>query len=350
MRTADDWHQRGLALEDLSRFADSSREYREDVERAQKAFDLAQLIRAGLGKQKTVEDWLAQGRAIFAFAESPDYQRDVADAVEAFDQALALDPTHHVALRERGFALAALNQPDAALDSFVAAASQLPDDAELMLAVGAALVKGKQFDRALSAFEKVLELRPGDEDARVGRAQTLVTLGRDEPAVAAWDEVLLAGSGGREYRWTEALLERALALDRLGRAEAFAAFTVLIEAEAKPVTGPVLRKRFNHALASSEMARSAFRRFLETRTADVWTMQKAADAWLESGQPVEALVAFDAVLALRPEDADAWFWKGEAHTRLAQRDEAIAAYRQALVFRPEFPRAKDRLSEVTRGR
>jgi regulator of sirC expression with transglutaminase-like and TPR domain len=65
-------------------------------------------------------------------------------ALKTFDQRLSTEPAHHEALRERGFTLALLDRHEEALDSFVAAASQRPEDAAVQLAAARSLAELKR--------------------------------------------------------------------------------------------------------------------------------------------------------------------------------------------------------------
>jgi tetratricopeptide (TPR) repeat protein len=143
---------------------------------------------------KTAEDWFNVGLAALDRSRGADrdweHYGDLEEAVDAFDHALAVDPTHFASLRERGFILAKLDQHEAALDSFVAAASLKLADADLQLAVAKSLQALKQFERALGEFDEVLRVRPGDDQALVGRAECLTALERDALALPAWNEAI----------------------------------------------------------------------------------------------------------------------------------------------------------------
>ncbi|MDP1821693.1 MAG: tetratricopeptide repeat protein [Archangium sp.] len=183
---------------------------------------------------KTTAQLFEQGMAAISLSHHADYHSefvgDLQDAVAAFDQVLALEPTHLRALQERGFALALLDEHERALDSFVAAVCLAPADAELRLAVAQSLLKLERPEAALASLDEVLRLRPGDPEALFRRASALTALGRDAAAVAAWDEVLalpdnrslnLHGRTMRvltgDFRRDQAKAARALALGRLGR-------------------------------------------------------------------------------------------------------------------------------------
>jgi tetratricopeptide (TPR) repeat protein len=67
-------------------------------------------------------------------------------------------------------------------------------------------------------------------------------------------------------------------------------------------------------------------------------------ALLAEGRPALALPQFRAVLKERPADAQAYFELGRCLAQLAQYDAAIAAYRDALRLRADWPEASNQLA------
>lgn len=310
---------------------------------------------------KTADQFFEEGMQAISLSHHADYRSeflgDLQDAVAAFDQALALEPKHLRALQQRGLALALLERHEDALDSFVAAASLAPADADLHLAVAQSLTKLGRPEAALASFDEVLRLRPGDDEALFSRATTLMVLRRDEAAVAAWDLVL--GSDTRslnlhgrqvrvlteDYRRLQAELSRATALGRLGRAEAGAVFREVFERHVGQLEGSFVARAFEEALSTLEVARTAYLAHLEAHGADHNTWRRAAGTWISMRCSDEAIAAWDRVLALAPE-AHAWFGKAEALAQKGQLDDAIAAYERSLELQPGFLAARARLKVV----
>ncbi len=307
-------------------------------------------------------EWFEKGQAAIARSHTADYgseyRGDLERAIEAFDQALALEPNHREALHERGLAQALLGHHEAALDSFVAASAQAPGDANLRLAIGQSLAKLEKYEAAESAFDEVLRLRPGDEAALFGRANALMALRRDELAVAAWNEVLRAPDNrdinvhGRVARITttdhlriHALLSQALAMGRLGRAEAAGAFRDVFDASSVSLAGPMAPGVFHEALRELEVARAAYRAHLEANAGDALTWRRAAQVWQAVRNTDEAICAWDRLINQAP-DAQGWFGKAETLAAAGQLDEAISAYEHSLEYWPGFLGASARLEVV----
>lgn len=302
----------------------------------------------------TAQGWFEQGMKDIDLSRGADttseYRGDLEDAVASLDRALALEPNHAGALWQRGLALASLDQHDAALDSFVALSRLKPHDPDVQLAVAQSLAATKQHEAALEAFERTLALRPDEEEARFGRAEQLTALARDEAAIAAWDAVLSAPDNktitqhGRtvrvltgDFRRARGRVARACCLARLGRDEARAAF---LEAFAdRSLWSEVLAE----PLRNHEVARAAYASLLETKRDEPAALHRAGQTWLQAKLTRQAIDTYGVLVQLAPKDAQAWFGKAEAHMQADELDEAIADYRKALELWPAFLGASARL-------
>jgi tetratricopeptide (TPR) repeat protein len=310
----------------------------------------------------TAAEWFEKGEAAVRMSLTADstseFRSDLAEAIEAFDQALALEPSHLGALRERGLAHARLGHHEAALDSFVAASAQAPDDAALRLAVAQSLARLEQHEAAVQAFDEVLRLSPGDEEALYGRAEGLMALRRNEAAVVAWNEVLKSKDNrtlnlhGRtvrvltdDFRRVRALVSQALALGRLGKAEALGAFREVFDAHSTQLAGPMAPAVFHEALRELEVARTAYRAHLKATAGDPHAWKRAAGVWQAVHNSDEAIAAWDHLVTTAP-DAQVWFGKAEAHAQAGQLDAAISAYERSLEYWPGFLGASARLKVI----
>lgn len=310
------------------------------------------------------DEWFEKGQADVALSRSADYQSelraDLERAVANFDRALAEDPRHQGALKAKGQALAALGDHEGAADAFVAAAQSAPDDVELGRAAAGALQRLGQAEAALGAFEAVLRLAPDDPEALYRRAELLTALGRDELASAAWDAVLRRGEtravalpGGQavrvttgDFRRNEALLGRALALGRLGRADAKLSFLDAFAEVGKGLDGMTPPRALLEALRQVASARDAYREHVALRAAEPYALQRAASTWQAAGRLEEALATWEAVVASAPGDSRAWFGKAEAHAARGELEEAIGCFERSLALEPGFLGARARLKVV----
>jgi tetratricopeptide (TPR) repeat protein len=307
-------------------------------------------------------EWFEKGQAALTMSQSADhgseYVSDLEAAVAAFEQALALDPKHERAMRERGLAQARLGHHEAALDSFIAASAQAKEDAGLRVAIAQSLVSLARHEAALQAFDEVLKLQPLNEEALFGRASMLMVLRRDELALDAWNQTLrgpdnrtlnLQGRQVRvltdDFRRLRALLSLALTLARLGRAEAAGAFRDVFDAHSVRLAGPMAPAVFHEALREQEVARAAYRAHLQANAGDSHAWRRAAQVWQAVHRTDEAIAAWDQLVTHAP-DAQVWFGKAEAHAQAGQLDAAIAAYEHSLEYWPGFLGAAARLEVI----
>ena len=296
---------------------------------------------------RTAANWFDEGLAALELARGADHvselMGDYERAVHAFEQALALDPTHSRAIRERALTLAALHQPEAALDALVVAVKLEPDDPTLRLAAAHALVSLKRTEAALETFEAVLRLS-ADSRALIGRAQMLSALRRDAEAVTAWDAVLsgpkdpfTAEAGG-----PQALLARATSLAHLEKPEASDAFTSAFK-------GDHLRPEdLLAALREFEVARLAYRAHLE-RNPSARALHQAALAWNALGLHPEAIRSWERLVLVEPNAPWAWAGKGKAHEDAGELEGALAAWERALALWPQSPGAAEAIARVRKA-
>lgn len=107
-----------------------------------------------------------------------------AEAVDAFDAALALQPKSPGILNNRGMALKALGRHDDAIESYRRAIALAPGDAMLQRNLGNALAAVGYLNEAIAAYRAALRLRPDFGNAAIGLGNALTTLGRAHEAMA----------------------------------------------------------------------------------------------------------------------------------------------------------------------
>ncbi|MEW5739913.1 MAG: tetratricopeptide repeat protein [Myxococcota bacterium] len=310
---------------------------------------------------QTADEWFAEGEWYLDLSRGADtgseYTSDLTNAVAAFEQTLARDPSHRGAARHRAFTLAQLGRLEEALDAFVTATHAEPDDAGLWLSLGQCLARLGRHDSALDAFERVLALRTEDAEALFGRAEALTALGRHSQALQAWDAVLaepdnrtlnLHGRTVRvltdDFRRAQARQARAHCLERVEAHRAQATWREAFEAEGAKL--PIARGKFIEALRTSDPARRAYREYLAARATEAPAWFRAGDAFRAAGLHADARAAYETLVRLVPENPHAWFNKAETHAVVEEYDEALAAFRHALELWPEFSGAATRMKLV----
>ena len=116
-------------------------------------------LQASVDAKPSVDGYFALGNA---FAQQDRMQ----EAINAYDQALKLDPEHTASLANRGVAYYRLGQLDAAIDSYQKALKIDSNDAETSYLLGAAQLQQGNMSAAEAAFKRSLELKPDLPDRK----------------------------------------------------------------------------------------------------------------------------------------------------------------------------------------
>ncbi len=119
---------------------------------------------------KSKKDWLDEGIS-FRNLKRYDY------ALEAFEQALRLDPNYLEAYQEKGMALLELERYDYALEAFEQALHLKPNHVGLYVVKGQTLNALEHYEDALTSFEQAIHLDPNIASAYIGRDRALQQLG-----------------------------------------------------------------------------------------------------------------------------------------------------------------------------
>ena len=181
---------------------------------------------------------------------------------------------------------------------------------------------------ACAAYRAALAASPDDRIAALGVARTARKTGDSQAALAILNTLLSSGLGSRpgSDEDHDARFERALIFGRLGQSDkALADYSALIQA--RPSLGALYnrgwiladRKENAKALADFEQAHAL-------RPNDVDTLNSIGSMLVRLDRHEEALVRFDAALAIDGRNADALFGRADANYNLGRWQAAAAAY------------------------
>ncbi|GEM_PF-4411137 len=129
------------------------------------------------------------------------------EAVQFYDDALALSPKCSEALFNKGVTLFELHRFGEALNYFNRVLELNPRDWEALTNKGNVLFNLLEFKEALECYSKALEVNPKDAETLYNRGNLLLRMGRFEEAAQMFDEALSLNPG-----IAEASLNKALAL------------------------------------------------------------------------------------------------------------------------------------------
>lgn len=222
----------------------------------------------------------------------------IAQALQLYEQALALDNQQFDAWHLRGVALHQAGQSELAVQAIQRSLQLRDSDAAALSNLGLALRALKRHDEALQAYDRALQLAPQFAQAWGNRGNLLRDMGRNAEAVVSFERAV-AANGNLASAWHGL----GLALGDVGR------------------WGPSLQA-YDRALA---------------------IQPHYAVAWMDRGNTLRALDRFDDALQsyersleLAPDAAFTWSNRGVVLKRLGRLAEAQLSYTRALALKPDF--------------
>ncbi|NEO25487.1 MAG: tetratricopeptide repeat protein [Kamptonema sp. SIO4C4] len=363
------WAGRCSALSALSRY-----------EEALTACDKA--IQAGnWGLESPALAWLNRGRVLVNLAQFN-------EALDSYNQSLAIDPENAVAWSEQGDLLGLFGRNTESLNSQEWALKLRPNYALALAHQCAALNRLGQYEDAAAACNQAIQ----EGDGRWGsfgpaygwnqRGNAFLGQLRYEEGLASINRAI-----SLKPDYAEAWINQSVALWLLERnGDALMATRNALDLNPQSSRAWFNRGRILVTLQSYEEAVEAYRQALEgdayvggvPKLEDIWVNLSAtlwrlgrygeaieaaesaialnpelALAWynkglslMSSGQSSAAIPAYETALELNPNAANTWLGLGIALRRIAEYEKAIAALQKALEFNPELDIAQTNLEAV----
>ncbi|MFB3764798.1 MAG: tetratricopeptide repeat protein [Methanotrichaceae archaeon] len=242
-------------------------------------------------EQSEAVSWLNQGLALGV-------QGKYGEAVQAFDNAIQIDPQYEAAWYLKG----------------------------------TALNKQGMYNEAIQAYDKAIDIDPRDEDAWHGIGITLGNLGKYDEAVQAFDKAIDINPGNAVGWYL-----KGAALDQQGKYnEAIQACDRAIEinpqdSDAWYIKGLVLEDQDKSDEAIQAYDNSTQ---INPQNADAWYNKAEALYWLKKYN--DSIQAADKAIGINPQDAAAWYLKSLALDDLDRHNESEMAYNKSIEIDPEI--------------
>ncbi|HWA26400.1 MAG TPA: tetratricopeptide repeat protein [Lacunisphaera sp.] len=342
------WHQQGYWRDSLTLF-----QHAVDVDANNgfaRGFLCFTLFKLGRLEEATREGELAVQldpgnlTARYTLGCIKEQQGRIAEAATDFHRAVQLNPAFDQARYMYSIMLTRLGRRAEALAELQIAAAENPEFKSANIDVGVAEVAHGRPDQALAHFEVAIELDPQDVIARQAYAATLLQLGRITEAQVQLEAAVQLQPN---HHATQVQLGLIL-LKQLRPAEAAGHFWESLKTGPEdPVALAGLGKAEEQLGQTAEATRHIARaRELAPRDAEV------ARAWAEvlmrRGNYQGAVEAFQFLLAIRPDDAEAHAGIGYALILCKRPADAVAHWQEALRLRPDFPGLRERLERLNR--
>lgn len=223
--------------------------------------------------------------------------RHYTEMIDAYEQAIQLDPKDAYTYTLKGDALYELKRYEEALAAYEQAIQLDPDNPYLYIEKGHILSELERYEEALSAYEQYLEYSPKDPFVQGCKGIVLYDLERYEEALDA--------------------CERSLQLDP-------------DDAFIHSYKGMIL-----YALDCLEEALNSYERSLQLDSQSDFVYCLKADVLSELERYEEALAAYEQAIQLDPNYASAYKGKGNALYELKCYKEALDAFNRAIQLNPK---------------
>ncbi|MDZ7371370.1 MAG: tetratricopeptide repeat protein [candidate division KSB1 bacterium] len=257
---------------------------------------------------RIVDGFSNQAHYYFTIGRNKMGEKKPKEALEAFAQAIRLDPTYGRTYILKGHIEFANGLYDEALQSYQSAARYIKDDFDLYQNLGTTLYKLRRFDEAVEAFSTALRLNPKSADAYLGRGLAYAQQEKYAAALKDYDAAAAAApNNDRIYH------ERGVVNALVGN---------LVQAEQDLQTA--------HRL-EPENAR---------------TCEKLGDIRYQLQRYAQAVEAYTQAIGLEPQNARFYEARGDARYKLRDLQAALSDYEKVVSLNPRAGSSYYRLGVV----
>jgi uncharacterized protein (TIGR02466 family) len=265
---------------------------------------------------------------------------DLNGALDGYEAALLLDPSHGPSLHRSALALYQLGDPAAALPRIEAALAILRERADVWGDYGVILLALARPEAAATAFRQGLTLDPDNGALWFNLGLTERDLGQTDAAITA------LGAAALRLETGEIVHALGVTLQLAGRpGEAVQAYRRALELGAGAETA-LNAGAACHQLGDTAAALSFLQQALAQDPGCVKALNNLAVIAQDAGDHRRAADLCRQAIALDPDFADAHNNLGVALQRLADTDAALEAYRAALAADPVHEMAAANLTEA----
>jgi tetratricopeptide (TPR) repeat protein len=219
----------------------------------------------------------------------------------------------------------AQGDPDKIKSGWQMYTSAYPDDASIQYQAGLALHELKDYDDAITYYQQAIKIDPNMADAYANMGTALHAVNRDDDAIKALKKALVLNPGMDEVK---TLISD---IDHQSGSKAFAEAAKLHE-----------DGKYAEAVKEYELALKE-----DPKNADIDARYGLALQALKRFKEAEA--AYDKAIALAPDVAANYYYKGSIYDEQNQLDTAKRLYEKALALDPNLNQAKQALDALNAG-
>ncbi|RCK81118.1 MAG: TPR repeat protein [Candidatus Ozemobacter sibiricus] len=279
---------------------------------------------------------------------------DLAGAIEAYREAIQINPQHTFAHFNLGLILMKLGKITEAINEWEAVIRINPRDVDAIFNIAVALAQTGRRREAIPFFEKVLQLKPEHVQAH----QNLGIIYRDEHQfdkarhhlrrLRELDSTYSEVVSTEIARCDEQEFLARLSQDNLGRIarEVAGGAAGKAGAGAPDSGGPVaaalvalINEDFGEALRLAEQA-------LAAAPDDSQALLLRGQARFRLGQHQDAIADFQAVAQAHPDSAEAFFHLGTVYLALGELEAALENFQRVARLEPTYPLIEDNIASI----
>lgn len=276
-------------------------------------------------------------------------------ALDAYDEALRLDPRHRSSLEGRATCLVQLNRKGEAIEAYRKVLARDPRNFAALRSIARLHADERRWRECLEAADELLRIRPTESIALQLKGDALTNLGRRPEALAAYEGAIAVDPDNQsllqkieEVRVdVPGLLSRALIASASGNyAQALSLFDEILEVDESNVNALIGKAVAYRRSGKPQEAVNCLDLVLGVQPNNASALLNRGNVLQEAGDLDAALDTFDRLTQLYPNDEEAWAAQGDVLVKMGRDDDALGAYTEALKHSPGDESIQQRILEL----
>ena len=272
-----------------------------------------------------------------------DGKKEWSEAIQQYQQAIAINPDMAKAHRNLARSLSQLGDKQQSTESWYRAASieNQAVGAEEHLELGQNLASWGKHNSAITCYRRAIAKQPDLVAAYLGLGELLVKGGFQKEAIACYVDGLKQIQDGELYYRLGCLYRASEQWSQASLSYQKATQNDPNHGAAYHELGEVLSNQENWSEAIS-----VYQQAVKLKPDFSWSFNNLGYAHIQLGQWSEAIPIYQQAIKLNPEFPWAYYNLGEAHAKLNQWNEAISCYQQTAQIQPDLPKIQQKLGDA----
>ncbi len=253
-----------------------------------------------------------------------------AAALNSYDLAMAIDPDFHMALYGRSLALFGLERYEDVIVAVDRILAIQPGNYDARIIRGGALKNLGRYEESIACFDKAIAIKPDDYNVWHIRGSALLESEHYEAAVVSYNKALELNSNSSET-WNI----RSIALFALGQLkEAIASLDKAIELDKN--TDRELRDTLLLVIDQHQKTIASYDHAVAIKPDDHEAWYNRGNALFDLGRDKDAIASYDHAVAIQPDLHQAWYNRSLVLKHLGREEKATESYNKAVALNPDY--------------